>query len=199
MSRPPGYERQAVLNRATDVFWQRGYAATSVNHLVTATGLKPGSLYAAFGSKKGLFLEVLGDYNAAFLHDVEDCIATARGPLAAVRALLRRSADSTLGDSRRRGCLAVNALLEMAGHDEDIAQTLRAHNEKLRRRLEQLLADAREQGELEPERDPRALSAFVMNNLWGMRVLCKSEPSRAALDSIIDGVMQGLGGTQPQA
>lgn len=193
MPRPPGYQRSAVLAQATEVFWTRGYGATSVNDLVAATGLKPGSLYAAFGSKKGLFLEVLNDYNAAFLADVEAAIAAAPGPLAAVRDLLMRSADATLGDVGRRGCLAVNALLEMAGHDEDIAATLRGHNERLRRRLESLLERARARGELADDSDPQSLSTFVLNNLWGMRVLCKSEPSRAALDSIISGVMDGLG------
>ena len=193
MPRPPGYERSAVLAHATDVFWTRGYGATSVSDLVAATGLKPGSLYAAFGSKKGLFLEVLNDYNARFLADVEQCIAAAPGPLAAVRELLRRSADATLGDVGRRGCLAVNALLEMAAHDEDIAGTLRRHNERLRRRLETLLGQARERGELQQGADPQELSVFVLNNLWGMRVLCKGNPSRAALDSIIAGVMRGLG------
>ena len=64
MPRPPGYQRSTVLGRATELFWRRGYGATSVADLVTATGLKPGSLYAAFGSKKGLFLEVLAQYNS---------------------------------------------------------------------------------------------------------------------------------------
>jgi len=192
MPRPPGYERSAVLSRATEIFWQRGYGATSVSDLVAATGLKPGSLYAAFGSKKGLFLEVLEEYNAALLGDLETCVAEAPSPLAAVRALLGRMAESTLGEEGRRGCLAVNALLEMAGHDEDIARTLRRHNDVLKGRIEQLLADAKDTGEIEADATPRSLAVFVLNNLWGMRVLCKSGPRREALDSVVEGVMTAL-------
>lgn len=193
MARTPEFEREAVVQQAMAVFWERGYGQTSVGDLVNATGLNPGSLYAAFGSKKGLFLEVLERYNAAFLVDLDDCLSSSPSPLAALRRLLRRMADTSLGDAGRRGCLAVNALLEMAEHDADIATALRRHNETLRARLAAVLERALADGELDPGRDPDALAAFVLNNLWGMRVLCKSSPDRDALEGIIDGVMAALG------
>jgi TetR/AcrR family transcriptional repressor of nem operon len=59
MARPAEFDRNDVLNKAMDVFWRTGYTATSVSDLVHATNLKPGSLYAAFNSKRGLFLEVI--------------------------------------------------------------------------------------------------------------------------------------------
>lgn len=192
MARPPGYERSDVLNSATDVFWQRGYGATSISDLVAATGLKPGSIYAAFGSKKGLFLEVLEEYHGSFMASLEESIAAAPTPLKAIEALLQRMANDTLGNSGTRGCLAVNALLEMAEHDKEIAARLRADNAKLRQRLERLLRSARAEGELHQEKDPAQLADFLLNNLWGMRVLCKGAPTRVSLDSIVSGVMAGI-------
>ena len=59
MARHAEFNRDDVIHQATYVFWERGYARTSVSDLVDATGLQPGSLYAAFGNKKGLFLEVI--------------------------------------------------------------------------------------------------------------------------------------------
>ncbi len=70
MPRTPEYDRDQVIGQATAVFWERGYGQTSVCDLVAATGLQPGSLYAAFGSKKGVFLEVLDHYNRQFLEKI---------------------------------------------------------------------------------------------------------------------------------
>ena len=193
MPRPPGYQRSTVLGRATELFWRRGYGATSVADLVTATGLKPGSLYAAFGSKKGLFLEVLAQYNSGFLDEVDACVAAAPTPLTAIRELLQRMADASLGESGRRGCLAVNALLEMAEHDADIAAAVRTQNETLRARLQTVLETAARSGELGEGRDPQQLATFVLNNFWGIRVLCKTAPNRRSLDAIVEGVMSALG------
>ncbi|MGR9101283.1 MAG: TetR/AcrR family transcriptional regulator, partial [Gammaproteobacteria bacterium] len=56
MARPIEFDRNHVLKQAIRVFWLKGYHAASVKNLTDATGLLPGSLYAAFGDKRGLFL-----------------------------------------------------------------------------------------------------------------------------------------------
>ena len=66
MARPVSFDREQVLERATAVFWERGFCETSMSQLVDATRLQPGSLYAAFRSKEGLFLEALDHYAALY-------------------------------------------------------------------------------------------------------------------------------------
>jgi len=56
------FDRQDVLNNATSLFWRVGYSATSMQAVFEATGLKPGSVYLAFGNKEGLFKESLAFY-----------------------------------------------------------------------------------------------------------------------------------------
>lgn len=192
MPRPPGFQRDDVVLRATEVFWHRGYGATSVCDLVKATGLKPGSLYAAFGSKKGLFLEVLDHYHSDYLRAVDEEFARAASSLAAIESLFRQTADASLKAQGSRGCLAVNALLELAQHDEDIAHNLQQGSERLRRRLKERLTIAQTNGELRAAANPDELSAFLINNLWGMRVLCKSKPTATALDGIVHGVLAAI-------
>ena len=63
MARPREFDEEEVLDRALDVFWRRGYGATSVEDLTAATGLGRGSLYAAFGDKETLFLTCLRRYH----------------------------------------------------------------------------------------------------------------------------------------
>lgn len=192
MPRPPGFERSAVLDTATGLFWRQGYGATSVADLVSETGLRPGSLYAAFGSKKQLFIEVLDRYHDAFIVQVDRCVTEASSSVAAIRRLLEKTAADTAGDTERRGCLAVNAMLEMAAHDDDISDTLRRQNDRLQKRLVHMLTRAAESGELPPETDANSLALFLLNNLWGMRVMCKSAPSLDTLNTVVDRVMAAL-------
>ena len=56
MGRPPAFDRDEALGRAMLVFWERGYGATSIEHLVEATGVQRSGLYRTFGSKKDLYL-----------------------------------------------------------------------------------------------------------------------------------------------
>ena len=192
MPRPPGFERQDVLRKATEAFWERGYGATSISDLVAATGLQPGSIYAAFGSKKGMFLEVLDEYGSSFLGEVRSTLRREASSLDAIRAFLEAIAEDTMQRQGARGCLLVNATLEMSQHEPDIAQKLCQHSDRLRQVLLEALNDARDAGEISPDSNPESLSVFLVNNLWGMRVMCRSAPSRQSLTAVVDNVMKTL-------
>ncbi len=190
MPRTPEYDRDAVIREATAVFWERGYSQTSVGDLVEATGLKPGSLYGAFGSKKGVFLEVLDDYNRRFLEKIR---ALAEGSIVdGVQQLLDDVIDEVAAGDASRGCLSVNTLIEMSQHDAEIAEHLATHNRKLQYAFTDLFGAAQSAGEISDAKDPRALASFLINNLWGMRVTCKSGPDRRSLEAVADTIMTVL-------
>ena len=192
MARTPEFERETVVEQAMAVFWERGYGQTSVGDLVNATGLNPGSLYAAFGSKKGVFLEVLEEYNRAFLERIRALGSGNRPALHDLYRFLQSIVDDTVAGRDRRGCLSVNALLEMSQHDADIASHLNRHNEKIQTALSRVLSLAQAQGDIAAEKDVNGLAAFLVNNLWGMRVMCKARPDRNAMRAVVDGIMAGL-------
>lgn len=192
MPRQPEYDRDTVVAQATAVFWERGYGRTSISDIVDATGLKPGSLYAAFGSKKGIFLEVIDRYNGDFVHRLRTLRRAEVSPLERLKNLLDEIVEDTLTHRDRRGCLTVNALLELSQHDADIAANLARHNDRIRDVFQDLIRDAQDAGEVPSSRDASDLALFLMNNIWGMRVLCKSNPSRESLNAIVGGVMTSL-------
>ncbi len=192
MARQAEFNRDTVITRATTVFWERGYGKTSVGDLVSATGLQPGSLYAAFGNKKGLFLEVIDHYNRGFLGKVGALRDAPGRSMDKLEGLLQQVVDDAAAGDDERGCLTVNALLEMSMHDADIAERLRGHNARLRKAFAWLIKDAQTEGDIGTTRDANELASFVLNNLWGLRVMCKSRPDRASLDAIVEGVLKGL-------
>ncbi|MEZ4242032.1 MAG: helix-turn-helix domain-containing protein, partial [Myxococcota bacterium] len=115
MARPPEFDRAAAVRAARGVFWARGFPGTSMKALEAATGLQPGSLYAAFGSKEGLFREALADY-------VQAVVAAAVRPGVAPREQIRRwfaaMVDAAVDDGGR-GCLILHGAAELAHHDAE--------------------------------------------------------------------------------
>ena len=117
--RPRGFSADDVLDRAITVFWTRGYAATAISDLVEATGLNPPSLYAAFGSKRGMFLAVLARYVQTLGRGAVDALASAPPGEAC-----ERFADATLlnifDGQTGRGCLLANVAGDAAADDPEI-------------------------------------------------------------------------------
>ncbi|UTH75804.1 TetR/AcrR family transcriptional regulator [Chromobacterium sp. IIBBL 290-4] len=186
--RPKEFEEDAVAEAAMRVFWQRGYAATSIQDLVDGTGLSRSSLYNAFDSKQGLYLLALRRYgqvgaaNAARLAGTE--------PLRErLRALLMRVVEDEALEQASPGCLAANAALEAAGRDEAVNAALAQHFQQLETALLRALAEARASGELAANRNQQALARFLMCAIQGLRVLGKGmarENRRAKLAEVVE-------------
>ena len=174
------------------MFWERGYTKTSISDLVDATGLQPGSLYAAFGSKKGVFLEVIEQYNQRFIAQIRGLRDEPGSALGKIADLLQEIVDEHGTGADARGCLTVNAMLEMSQHDSEIADRLCGYNRFLGNAFEALIADAQAQDQVSPDRDTAALATFLVNNIWGLRVMCRSKPSPEAMQAVVDGVIAAL-------
>jgi TetR/AcrR family transcriptional repressor of nem operon len=70
MARPREFDEEDVVLAARERFWSTGYAATTLDDVLAATGLGKGSLYGAFGDKHQLFLRVFDDYCAGLVDAV---------------------------------------------------------------------------------------------------------------------------------
>lgn len=102
----------AALSKAMRVFWRKGYAATSMSDIYAATGLKPGSIYAAFKDKEGLFQQVFMHYAEAF----RATLPKDRTGLAAISAWIELQARLAADDPERAGCLIINTVAEREAH-----------------------------------------------------------------------------------
>lgn len=192
MPRPPAFDRDEVIVRATEVFWQRGFQATSVTDLVRATGLKPGSLYGAFGSKKGVFLEVLRAYQDDSARRLNSLLEASPSPLEGIRRFFAGLVEETRGVQGRRGCLMVNTMLEYSRHDDDVQRQLTAGLARMEQLFRRAIARSRERGELDASMEPAVAAAFLVNNIWGIRVTCRGRPSPEAMQGVVDTVLAAL-------
>ena len=192
MARPVQYDREEILDKAMQTFWEQGYCATSMATLVETTDLKPGSLYAAFASKQGLFLATLDHYGARSAEKVRAHLSEAESPLEAIDAYFDRLADDI---EKRRGqttCLLVNTVLELSQRDAQIRKRINRHFGNIESAFVDALQDARARGELKAGTDCGALAMFLMSNIWGLRVLAGTKPAPGRARQVVGLVKQAL-------
>ncbi|MGC9436741.1 TetR/AcrR family transcriptional regulator [Streptomyces sp. WG5] len=181
MARTKEFDPDAALQSALELFWRRGYEATSVADLVEHLGIGRASIYATFGSKHELYLKAMDRYA-----ETRDPLLLAElsqpGPaLPAVRGVVRRfTAEAASPQGRLNGCFVTNTAAELAPHDPAAARRVETSWEHIETLLHSALVRARAQGELPEDRDPRALARMLLVLLQGVRVVGKasSDPAR---------------------
>ncbi|MGW1179340.1 TetR/AcrR family transcriptional regulator [Kitasatospora sp. NPDC002543] len=173
MARTKEFDPDAALQAALELFWRRGYEATSMADLVDGLGIGRASLYATFGGKRELYLRALERYCEQ--SDSARLLELSRpGPaLPMVRELVRGYAV-TGEEERRRGCFVTNTAVELAPHDPDASRRVEASLDRLETLLTAALARAAAQGELPAGREPRALARMLVVLLQGIRVVGKT-------------------------
>ena len=178
------FDADEALTKAMHAFWSRGYAATSINDLVAAMGVNRGSLYATFGDKRSLFLQVLRRYGAVYLDGWTAALSRAHGPRGAILAAFDRAVATALEEGSRDGCLLINTALELSPHDAEVSEIvgdcLRDMEAFFRARIEQGQAAGEIPGHVAPVDTASALLGLFV----AIRVFSRSRPEAALLRSI---------------
>jgi TetR/AcrR family transcriptional repressor of nem operon len=181
MARTKEFDPDAVLRAAMDLFWRKGYEATSMQDLVDHLGIGRGSIYATFGSKHELYLLALDRYaEETGTRNVE--LLSGTGPaLPAVTALVEGFLAAALTD--RKGCFVTNTAVECA-HDQPIARRVESSWNGLEALIASALTRARAQGELSEDKDPRALAGFLVTIAQGLKVMARIPDERRMRDAV---------------
>ncbi|KQX53032.1 MULTISPECIES: TetR/AcrR family transcriptional regulator [unclassified Streptomyces] len=191
MARTKEFDPEAVLQAALELFWARGYEATTMSDLVEHLGIGRASLYATFGNKHALYLKAMDRYLETRDPRIVEELSTPGPALPAVRALVRRfAAEATADGERLNGCFVTNSAAELGPHDTAVARRVELSWELIETLLHGALTRARAGGELPADRDPRALARMLLVLMQGVRVVGKvtSDPAR-----VRDATEQALG------
>jgi TetR/AcrR family transcriptional regulator, transcriptional repressor for nem operon len=193
MSRPREFDPDEVLDRSMREFWERGYRETSVDDLVAATGVRPGSLYNAFpGGKRGLFLEALARYSALVVPEKLGALERPGAGVAELRAYFDGLVRDLTTPQGRMGCLMVNSTMELAAEDSEVGALVRNHMSRLERNAERALRNAKRRREIPKRIDPRAKATQLMATGMGLMVVGKTDPGREVLETIVDAAFAEL-------
>lgn len=184
MARPREFDIDDALERAMQVFWAKGFEATSLDDLCEATGLGRSSLYAAFGDKQTLYLMALDRYEEAAVTRIGAAIAAADSVKQGIADFIGRIVDTIVAGPGRSGCFIGNCAAELARGDGAAAARVRRSLERIESTFRAALARARARGELPASADLDALARFITAGIQGLRLVGKANPNRAALEDI---------------
>jgi AcrR family transcriptional regulator len=171
MARTARYDRQVALEKAMNLFWERGYNGASMKQIEQALDMRPGSIYATFGSKDGLFGEALTAYAEQGGIELKEHLAGYSSVLDGLQNYLRHIAiQSSPGqESPSRACMIVKTLLEASNTNAAIADQVNTILSRIEASLRDLLEQAKSQGELASGTDCARLARFLQAQIIGLR------------------------------
>ncbi|MDT8286092.1 MAG: TetR/AcrR family transcriptional regulator [Elusimicrobiales bacterium] len=190
MARPPGFNREKVLEKVMFLFWERGYAGASLSDIVSVTGLNKGSLYRSFGDKETLFRLALRRYSVrgpALMGNPEPSLD------GLLRIYTRLIDDAAVPARRGRGCFLFNSGIEFGGRSGTAAREVAREFKGLEDFFRRSVAGAVGDGDLPPDLDKDAAAARAFSAAFTLREIARFRPQRRFLLEIANAALASLG------
>lgn len=190
--RPRDFDEETVLRDLVRLFWVKGYEGTSLQHIMAETGLKKGSLYSLFGSKKDMYMQALIFYNQGHVKSAcQQLMDEASGqPLARLERFLTAPIISVSRDMDRSGCFLCNAAADMADKDNDVNNVV----EKAHMALEAALMMALKSHDPSLNNVELLIKArSLLTTYTGLRILARTSKDISRLEAGRDAAMQFIG------
>ncbi|WP_026871964.1 TetR/AcrR family transcriptional regulator [Inquilinus limosus] len=184
--RPWSFDRDKAVDTAMRLFWRHGYEGVSVGDLTKAIGIAPPSLYAAFGSKAGLYREALARYEQGIGAFDATPVGSATSLAEAVRLLLEAAVRAVTHPDRERGCMISSGMIACHPEHAGLARDLAARRDAMRERIAHALQPFA--GADEVRRLARHLAAVMQ----GISIQARDGASLAELQEIVEDVVSGV-------
>lgn len=185
MVRQREFDKEKALENAMELFWEKGYAATSISDLTTIMGIQRPSLYATFGDKEKLFEAALRKYTNLHATLIRTKLQSTTSVKEAFRNLFEELIEEEYKNKASKGCFCINTIVELAPHDEKFEILTREHEMYLSVIFQETLLKGIKSGELESNLDVKALAHTLVVTLIGITVLLKSHPERSFVDKSV--------------
>jgi len=193
MSRSAIYNRQESLERALQLFWQKGFHATSLKDLEKALDMRPGSIYAAFGSKDGLFQEALDYYARLAMTELERTLSKyPNSPLTGLAVYLRQLGGIIDKKLPSRACMLVKSLFELGAREQSALQKVEAMLAGMEAQFIDCFTEAQRIGELDSELDSVRLARRLQAEIMGLRAFAQRDVDSAAVHELADDMAQSI-------
>lgn len=167
------FDMDETVDKATEIFWAKGYETTSLSDLTKAMGINKGSFYNAFGSKKDLFLRSLLKYHREKHLAMLSRLKKKEDPQAAIEDLFGWLVHQSMQDKQRKGCLLVNTALDLPNHDPDIEDAIKKGFAELEGFFQEQIELGIAQGSITSKVDPVTATQGLVALVVGLRVLAR--------------------------
>lgn len=191
MARPREFDIAKVLGLALEVFWEKGFERATLAQIEERTGVKKASLFAAFGDKHSLFLKSVQQYVSGGRELLRNTLQ-GNSPKECIREWLGGVGGMCLGKDGKRGCFAVNSIIEVTANDSEAAEILKSHSRQVEKMFAERVREGIEIGEFRRNVNPAIAAKFILSSICGLHVMGKNGLTKKDTAGIIDMVLASL-------
>jgi TetR/AcrR family transcriptional repressor of nem operon len=180
------FDEEVIVDRAMQVFWEKGYESSSIADLTEATGINRGSLYNAFGGKLKLFVRALTKYDKNNRRAILTEMEALNNPREAFKRLFEAIIEETRSDKQKKGCFLINTALDLPSHGEEVKQIVTKGLGEFEAFFQRGIEVAQARGDIPSTVEPATTAKALMSLIVAIRVLGRgvfSEPSLRAIAS----------------
>ncbi len=192
MARPKAFDETQAIERATEIFWRKGYHQTSMQDLVDGMGINRASLYDTFGDKHTLYLKTLAFYKEKSQQEQTALNRLGLSPRDQIRAFLTTIVEEEMTDTVGKGCFFTNTTLEMLPNDPAAGRVICQNFGEIRKMLAELISIGQQTGDIKNPQSAVYLAFFVQSSIAGLRVMGRTRPTREIMLGVVENVMQVL-------
>ena len=174
------------------VFWSKGYEATSLADLIEAMEISKSSFYQTFESKHQLFQNCLDYYQGRFIADITDSLQQAETGRSFIENIFKAMPDKAKPSCDRRGCLILNCVSEFAQKDPVIAKVISKSIKKITTVFLSAIKRAQQEGDISKNKNPLPLARYLLSSMNGLTTMTKAGASPTEIREVTQVVLTAL-------
>ena len=182
--RPRIFDEEEILNSAIEIFWTKGYDATTTEDLLQCMNLNKGSLYHTFGSKRDLFIRALDHFSNRSLQTIDQQISSAETPIVGIRKFFSELATADI-QVHLKGCFMGNTVAELASTDPELKKRAAASLKAMENLFYKHLEAAKKSKELKTKEDTSMLARYLLTVWNGLNITRRIYTQKSILEPLI--------------
>ena len=192
MPRVKLFDENEVLSKATELFWEKGYHATSIQDLVNHLGINRGSLYDTYGGKKELFYKAFQLYRTNNCNGITTFFKNQKDVKKGFRALFEMGIIESISDKDKKGCFVVNTTTELIPGENELLEILQENKKILEGLFYNFLLKGQQSGEISKSKNIKTISHLFYTFFSGLKVVAKVQTEPKELLNSVDEILMLL-------
>ena len=185
MPRVKLFDQEIVLLKAMNLFWEKGFHATSVQDLVSELEISRGSLYDTFGGKQELFDQSLEQYKRDNLEWLSSFLNSEQDVKKGIRKLMESIVERGLTDPEYKGCFVAKTCDGLSANDK----ALKASMEEYQMKVNAVISDYLSTGNLDSSKNVDAIANLIMTINTGLSISSRVIADRTLLMGSVDAAL----------
>lgn len=192
MAKAGKQNRQNVVDKATNLYWEKGFHGTSMRNLQDEIDMRPGSIYAAFGSKEGLFKEALQHYAQQGLIKLDTLKSISGSPLMGLKAFVEAAVIKSQTCAPSGLCMLTKTISELTEEHAELLTEAKHLLNEVEKGFEKTFIEAQKIGEVDKQKNAKQLARYLQIQIMGLRTYARVNHDQKAIKELIDGLFTSI-------